>query len=155
MQIMVDTNVVLDVLLNRTAHVNESAAVLKAASDDIQEFISASAITDIYYIAQKELKKSSLTKQLLRNLLQIVHVSSVSEVDIWAALDSGWEDFEDAVQNSVAEHHLPYQKSTFGRLSIADGKILKMLFRTPLQNITGSTVLSPATLPITAIPHCL
>ena len=38
MQIMVDTNVVLDVLLNRTAHVNESAAVLKAASDDI--FIS-------------------------------------------------------------------------------------------------------------------
>ena len=56
MQIMVDTNVVLDVLLNRTAHVNESAAVLKAASDDIQEFISASAITDIYYIAQKELK---------------------------------------------------------------------------------------------------
>lgn len=105
MQIMVDTNVVLDVLLNRTAHVNESAAVLKAASDDIQEFISASAITDIYYIAQKELKKTSLTKQLIRNLLQIVHVSSVSEVDIWAALDSGWEDFEDAVQNSVAEHH--------------------------------------------------
>lgn len=105
MQIMVDTNVVLDVLLNRTSHVNESAAVLKAASDDIQEFISASAITDIYYIAQKELKKTSLTKQLIRNLLQIVHVSSVSEVDIWAALDSGWEDFEDAVQNSVAEHH--------------------------------------------------
>ena len=105
MQIMVDTNVVLDVLLNRTAYVNESAAVLKAASDDIQEFISASAITDIYYIAQKELKKTSLTKQLIRNLLQIVHVSSVSEVDIWAALDSGWEDFEDAVQNSVAEHH--------------------------------------------------
>ncbi len=102
MQIMVDTNVVLDVLLNRTAHVNESAAVLKAASDDIQEFISASAITDIYYIAQKELKKPSLTKQLIRNLLQIVHVSSVSEVDIWAALDSGWEDFEDAVQNFSA-----------------------------------------------------
>ena len=86
---MVDTNVVLDVLLNRTAHANESAAVLKAASDDIQEFISASAITDIYYIAQKELKKKSLTKQLIRNLLQIVHVSSVSEVDIWAALDCG------------------------------------------------------------------
>ncbi len=105
MQIMIDTNVILDVLLNRTAHVNESAAVLKAASDDIQEFISASAITDIYYIAQKELKKSSLTKQLIRNLLQIVHIASVSEVDIWAALDSGWEDFEDSVQNSIAEHH--------------------------------------------------
>ncbi len=104
MQIMVDTNVVLDVLLNRTAHVNESAAVLKVASDEVQEFISASAITDIYYIAQKELKNPSLTKLLIRNLLQIVHVASVSEVDIWAALDSGWDDFEDAVQNFVAEH---------------------------------------------------
>ncbi len=68
---MVDTNVVLDVLLNRTAHVNESAAVLKAASDEVQEFISASAITDIYYIAQKELKNPSLTKLLIRFLFLI------------------------------------------------------------------------------------
>ena len=50
---------------------------------------------------------------------------------------------------------LPYQKSTFGRLSIADGKILKMPFKIPSQNITGSTVSSLATLPITTIPHCL
>lgn len=104
MQIMVDTNVVLDVLLNRSAFVQDSAAILKTASEDIQEFVTASAITDIYYIARRELKDSLQAKTLIRNLLQIVHVASVSEVDVWAALDSDWKDFEDSVQNAVAEH---------------------------------------------------
>lgn len=104
MQIMVDTNVVLDVLLNRPAFVQDSATILRAASEEIQEFITASAVTDIYYIARKELKDSLQTKPLIRNLLQVVHVASVSEVDVWAALDSNWKDFEDSVQNAVAEH---------------------------------------------------
>lgn len=104
MQIMVDTNVVLDVLLNRPAFVQDSATILRAASEEIQEFITASAVTDIYYIARKELKDSLQTKMLIRNLLQVVHVASVSEVDVWAALDSNWKDFEDSVQNAVAEH---------------------------------------------------
>ena len=101
---MVDTNVVLDVLLNRPAFVQDSATILRAASEEIQEFITASAVTDIYYIARKELKDSLQTKTLIRNLLQVVHVASVSEVDVWAALDSNWKDFEDSVQNAVAEH---------------------------------------------------
>ena len=104
MQIMVDTNVVLDVLLNRPAFVQDSATILRAASEEIQEFITASAVTDIYYIARKELKDSLQTKMLIRNLLQVVHVASVSEVFVWAALDSNWKDFEDSVQNAVAEH---------------------------------------------------
>jgi hypothetical protein len=37
---MVDTNVVLDVLLNRPAFVQDSATILRAASDNIQEFIT-------------------------------------------------------------------------------------------------------------------
>lgn len=104
MRIMLDTNVVLDVLLNRPAFVQNSAAILRVASEEIQEFITASAITDIYYIARKELRGSLQAKALIRNLLQIVHVAAVSEVDIWAALESDWKDFEDSVQNTVAEH---------------------------------------------------
>ena len=101
---MLDTNVVLDVLLNRPAFVQNSAAILRVASEEIQEFITASAITDIYYIARKELRGSLQAKALIRNLLQIIHVAAVSEVDIWAALESDWKDFEDSVQKTVAEH---------------------------------------------------
>ena len=67
MQIMLDTNVVLDVLLNRPAFVQNSAAILRVASEEIQEFITASAITDIYYIARKELRGSLQAKALIRN----------------------------------------------------------------------------------------
>ena len=59
---LVDTNVVLDVLLNRPTFVQDSATILRAASENIQEFITASAVTDIYYITRNpsDFKDSSL-----------------------------------------------------------------------------------------------
>ena len=44
-------------------------------------------------------------KDLLNRLIKIVHVADVSEQDIISALESDWNDFEDSVQNSVAENH--------------------------------------------------
>ena len=56
MRILIDTNVILDVLLKRSSFYETAIEVLKlSARDDIQEFVSASAITDIYYIAYKNL----------------------------------------------------------------------------------------------------
>ena len=49
MRILIDTNVILDVLLKRSPFYETAIEVLKlSARDDIQEFVSASAITDIY-----------------------------------------------------------------------------------------------------------
>lgn len=42
---------------------------------------------------------------MLRNLIQVVHVADVSEQNIITALNSDWKDFEDSVQNAVAESH--------------------------------------------------
>ena len=67
--------------------------------------ISASAITDIYYIAYREIRDKQNVKNLIKTLLKVVHVAEVSESDILSALDSDWTDFEDSVQNSVAESH--------------------------------------------------
>ena len=35
----------------------------------------------------------------------MIHVADVSELNILSALDSEWKDFEDSVQNAVAEAH--------------------------------------------------
>ena len=35
----------------------------------------------------------------------MIHVADVSEDNILTALDSDWSDFEDSVQNAVAESH--------------------------------------------------
>ena len=105
MQVLIDTNVVLDVLLNRDDFVQDAVTILKLPEDSVQKYVSASAITDIYYIARQEIKDKAEVKNLLKTLLQIIHVADVSEDNILTALDSDWSDFEDSVKNAVAESH--------------------------------------------------
>ena len=70
MRILIDTNVILDVLLKRSPFYETAIEVLKlSARDDIQEFVSASAITDIYYIAYKNLRDKAAVRELLKKLL--------------------------------------------------------------------------------------
>ena len=81
----------------------EAAEVLKLAQrDGIQEYVSASAITDIYYIAHKMLRDSAAVRALLQKLLMVVSVAAVSQREIFHALELAWGDFEDCVQYSVA-----------------------------------------------------
>ena len=102
MRILIDTNVILDVLLKRSPFYETAIEVLKlSARDDIQEFVSASAITDIY-IAYKNLRDKAAVRELLKKLLLIVSVAGVSEEEIQKALELEWNDFEDSVQYSVA-----------------------------------------------------
>lgn len=103
MKLLIDTNVVLDVLLRREPFFRTAAEVLNLAQrDDVREYVSASAITDIYYIANKQLKDRTAVRDLLERLLKIVSVAAVSEQEIRNALNLTWADFEDSVQYSVA-----------------------------------------------------
>ena len=103
MKLLIDTNVVLDVLLRREPFSKTAAEVLNLTQrDDVREYVSASAITDIYYIANKQMKDRDAVRDLLKRLLMIVSVAAVSEWEIQNALNLAWGDFEDAVQYSVA-----------------------------------------------------
>ena len=103
MRVLIDTNVILDVLLKRSPFYEAALEVLKlSVREDIQEFVSASAITDIYYIAYKNMRDKAVVRELLKKLLLIVSVAGVSEEEIQKALELGWKDFEDSVQYSVA-----------------------------------------------------
>ena len=103
MRDVIDTNVILDVLLKRSPFYEAAIEVLKlSVREDIQEFVSASAITDIYYIAYKNMRDKAVVRELLKKLLLIVSVAGVSEEEIQKALELGWKDFEDSVQYSVA-----------------------------------------------------
>ena len=103
MRLLIDTNVVLDVLLARAPFCAPAEQVLNLSQrDDIEEYVSASAITDIYYIAHRQLKDRALTKDLIQRLISVVSVAAVTEKEIEAALNLPWPDFEDSVQYSVA-----------------------------------------------------
>lgn len=103
MKVMFDTNIILDILLNRQPFCEMSARVIDlSATKVIEGYISASAITDIYYLAYKTIRDKNKVCSLLERLLQIVSVAGVAETEILPALKSGWNDFEDAVQYYTA-----------------------------------------------------
>lgn len=105
MKVMFDTNIILDILLNRQPFCEMSARVIDlSAKKVIEGYISAFAITDIYYLAYKTIRDKNKVCSLLERLLQIVSVAAVAETEILAALKSGWNDFEDAVQYFTARN---------------------------------------------------
>ena len=103
MKLLIDTNVVLDVLLNREPFCNEAAKVLNLSDRaEVKEYISASAITDIYYIAYRQLRDKTIVRNMIKTLLSIVSIACVTEREIVEALELEWSDFEDSVQYAVA-----------------------------------------------------
>jgi len=104
MRVLIDTNIVLDVLLKREPYYKHSQLVLLAAEEQyIYGYISASAITDIFYVTNKALKSTTETYALLKNLINTITVAAVDNEIITGALESDWDDFEDCVQYYVGE----------------------------------------------------
>ena len=104
MKVLYDTNIILDLLLNREQFCENSARVIDLSANKVIEgYISASAITDIYYLAYKGIRDKKKVCSLLEKLLCIVSVAGVTQAEIKAALLSDWDDFEDAVQYFTAQ----------------------------------------------------
>ena len=102
MKVLLDTNIVLDVALDREPF-DEPARRLMAASESgaFQLFITASVVTDIYYLVRKARDRhTALT--FVKDLLAFVDVCGVDKTILLASANSGFADFEDAVQNFAA-----------------------------------------------------
>jgi predicted nucleic acid-binding protein len=103
MKVLIDTNVVLDVLINNSAFFVQSKKIFDFAEQkQITGFISASAITDIFYIAQRKLGKKA-AKEAIKKVLKVFSPATVTDNNIYQALDLEWDDFEDSVQYIVGE----------------------------------------------------
>ena len=103
MKILMDANVALDVLLERQPFYVSGIKILSLSKGGIELFLSASTVTDIYYIIRKELKKKETALTLLKNLLASVDVAAVTNNEIHRAIDLNWDDLEDAVQYASGE----------------------------------------------------
>jgi predicted nucleic acid-binding protein len=102
MTVLIDTNVALDYLLHRQDYDNAMDIFDLAEKQIITGYISASAITDIFFLAKSYLGKKP-TKEALKALLQVFHPATVTDNDIYRALSLDWDDFEDSVQFVVGD----------------------------------------------------
>lgn len=105
MELLIDTNVVLDMFLEREPFVGMSrqAISLSRRYNNVYSFISASSVTDIYYITYKNLKNHQIIREKFKKLFKFVKVVTVTDKDIHAAFALDWKDFEDSVQYAVAK----------------------------------------------------
>ena len=102
MKILIDTNVILDVLCNRTDFVGDSLKVFKCCEAGlITGYISALSVPNIVYIMRKELDAERI-REILTTLTSLFTVLDLRESDLLRAADMDFSDYEDAVQSSCA-----------------------------------------------------
>lgn len=104
MRLMIDTNILLDVLIHRDDFYENSKAVLKLCEDRFaQGFVSASAITDIFYITRKALGSTEDTYRIVGSILNIVKILTVTNEDVMNAFQMKAKDFEDCLMATCAK----------------------------------------------------
>ena len=102
MKVLIDTNVIVDVALDREPFFAESDRILTLAEEaQIQGYVSASTFSDLYYIIRRD-KGRDWTLEFLRQLATFCQVATVDNSVISIALTSNFKDFEDAIQDSTA-----------------------------------------------------
>ena len=102
MTVLFDTNVVLDVLLDREPHNRASAAAWAAVENSgIESFVAAHAVTTIYYFLRKRLGAEE-SRRALDATLSAFRVAAVDGAVVKEALRLPISDFEDAVTAAAA-----------------------------------------------------
>nr|WP_246276634.1 PIN domain-containing protein [Microcoleus asticus] len=99
---MLDTNIILDIALERQPFFGESEQVLSLVEQgEVEGYISASTFSDLYYIIRKAKGRDS-TLEFLRYIATFCQVATVDNSVISMALTCNFKDFEDAIQYSSA-----------------------------------------------------
>ncbi len=100
--VLIDLNILLDVLQNRSPFYESSANLLaKIETGQVIGYVAAHSITTLFYLLRKD-KGAAVARATITNLLQIIRIAPVNQITIEQALNLDYEDFEDAVQMMVA-----------------------------------------------------
>lgn len=98
MKVFVDTNVLMDVLLDREPFVGDSQQVwLLAERGKLQGLVSALSFPNIYFVLRKlsGSERAARTMSMLRDVFRPV---MCDEQILNQAIDADFKDFEDAIQ---------------------------------------------------------
>ncbi len=97
MNVLFDTNVILDVLMERVPHFRHSVSCISAIENGKAEgWVCSTTITTLAYLLQKELSVQTANKHI-ESLLSLFQVSIVNKQVLYDALYSGFSDYEDSV----------------------------------------------------------
>ncbi len=102
MKILLDTNIVLDLLLEREPYFKGAKELfILAETKKLKAYLSASSITTIHYLTMKTLNKKEADK-IIEMLLEIFLVTPLDKTVFIEAIYNNGTDFEDSVIYSSA-----------------------------------------------------
>lgn len=102
MRLLLDTNVVLDVLLNRSPWITEASEIWPANDDGrVTGYVTASAITDIFCVARR-LASLNIAHAAVRTCLEAFQICTIDRRVLEEAISLPGKDFEDNLQVACA-----------------------------------------------------
>jgi len=104
-RLFIDSDILLDTLLKREPfHSYAQILLMECEKKNIQLNTSALVIANVHYFLSQSLG-SATSKKKIQELIKIIKVLSVESDIIDLALDSGFSDFEDAIQHLIAKRY--------------------------------------------------
>ncbi|MEH1908790.1 MAG: PIN domain-containing protein [Nostoc sp.] len=97
-KVLIDTNIILDFLQDRQPFVVDAVRLFeKVDTGEVEGFIAATTITNIYYIVRRAAGVQA-AQDAIAQILTDLHICAVDKSVLEQALSLNFRDFEDAVQ---------------------------------------------------------
>jgi predicted nucleic acid-binding protein len=98
-RVLIDTNIVLDFLLQREPFFQDAELLFQAINaGEVVGYVTATTLTDIFYISRRHTRSTEKARQAVSETLTAMVICPVDRAVLELAFDSGLDDFEDAVQ---------------------------------------------------------
>jgi predicted nucleic acid-binding protein len=99
MRVLIDTNIVLDFLLQREPFFQDAELLFQAIdAGQVIGYVTATTLTDIFYISRKHTRSVEQARQAVSETLTAMAICPIDRAVLESAFNSGLADFEDAVQ---------------------------------------------------------
>ena len=104
MKILLDTNIVLDLLMDRMPFAEAAVELFSRVEDGATiGYLCGTTITTVYYLAARTVGARRAHEEI-KKLLSLFEVAPVNRPVLEAALGANFNDFEDAVIHEAACH---------------------------------------------------
>ncbi len=101
-KVLIDTDVILDFFFDRKPFSDYASQVISLCeSDKIQGFVTPVIYSNVYYLLRQTARHDKVIEKL-KQLLMITDVLTMDKEVVRNALNSGFKDFEDSLQNYAA-----------------------------------------------------
>ena len=131
--VLIDTDVILDSLFDRKPFAEFSTEILNLCEQNkLNGFTTPVIISNVYYLLRKSAKHHVIIEKI-KQLLSIIDIIKMDKDVVISSLNSGFKDFEDALQNFSAVEN--------GKIKIILTRNIKDFSKSELAILTPETYL--------------